>query len=235
MYKKGGGKLKNYLREARVSLKGHYLNAICASMIYYIVAYAIFSIVKAIPVAPVYKYFIGVALVAFIMFPVTAGYIDYFKNRKNYSFPSPKVLFRFHSGYSAMLLCVLAVGLGLVFAFLFFYVVTILIMVAVPGAIRFYILCAAVFVYALLVVYVLIRFWPLLYLVLEKGRQPFGYYIKECLKLTKHKTKEYIKFLLRFWRLFLICILPLGLGLLVFFPILVTAKVNYFYDLTEKK
>lgn len=226
--------MRNYLREARLCLKGHYLNAICASMIYYIIAYAIFTIVTSVPVAPVYKYFIGVALIAFIMFPVTAGYIDYFKNRKNYSFPSPKVFFRFHSGYSAMLLCVLAIGLGLVLAFLVFYILTIMIMAASPGAIRFYILCLSVVLYAVLVIYVLLRFWPLLYMILEKGRQPFTYYFKECLKLTKNKTKEYLKFLLHFWRLFLVCIIPLGLGLLVFFPILVTAKISYFYDLTEK-
>ncbi|MBO5453055.1 MAG: hypothetical protein J6A69_03715 [Clostridia bacterium] len=226
--------MRNYLREARLDLKGHYLNAICASMIYYVVAFAIVRIVMDIPLAVSYKYFIAVALMALILIPVTAGYIDYFKNRKNYSFPSPKVLFRFHDGYSSLLLCVLCIGMGLVFVFLAFYIVTVMAMIAAPPLSRIYILGAAVTVYIVFVLYVLCRFWMLFYLVLEKGKKPFTYYLKECLRLTKGKTKEYLKFVLRFWRLFLVCILPLGLGLLVFFPIFATAKQYYFADIISK-
>ena len=220
--------MRNFLREARLDLKGHYLNAICASMIYYVVVYAIAQIVMAVPLIADYKYLIAAALTAFIVIPVTAGYIDYFKNRDTYNFPSPKVLFKFHQGYSSLLLCVLCIGLGLLFAFLVFYLVTVYIMVAMPPNSRIYILSVSAAFYIALVVYVHCRFWPLFYMVLEKGKQPFTYYLKECLKLTKKKTGEYLRFLFRFWRLFLVCILPLLLGLLVFFPILTVAKQKYF-------
>lgn len=223
--------MRNFLREARLELKGDYLNAVCASMIYFTVVSAIVRIVMAVPVITDYKYLIAVALTALIIIPVTAGYIDYFKNHKDYKFPSPKVLFRFHQGYSALLLCVLCIGLGLLFAFLVFYMVTVSVMVVVPPYLRIYILYIAAALYVVLLIYVHCRFWPLFYMVLEKGKQPFTYYLKECLKLTKNKTGQYLRFLLRFWRLFLVCVLPLLLGLLVFFPILTVAKQRYFETL----
>ena len=47
--------MRNFLREARLDLKGNYLNAICASMIYYVVVYAIAQIVMAVPLIADYK------------------------------------------------------------------------------------------------------------------------------------------------------------------------------------
>lgn len=217
------------MKEAFKLLKGKSLPAVGITIIYYIVLSCLANLVASIGIPAHFKIISGFVLAGIILIPLTAGYIEFIRLLVFEDlFQKLRFVFKIDnktgktiiSVLTVTLLIILSTGLGLT-AGIYFATKTL------PD-IRFYVivLCTAIGVLGAL--YICFRFWPLIYVLNDKDSKKITFFLKETLKITKGTLKEYLKFILPYFLLFLVCLLPLGLGLLIFFPVF-TVDCHLYY------
>jgi hypothetical protein len=103
-----------------------------------------------------------------------------------------------------------------------------------PAEMRLYVILAFIGIWMALAGYVNYRIWPLFYMVIENPGKSTDFYLSKCAKMSKGRMWEYIKFHLKHLPLFIVCLLPAFLGLLVFYPVYILSKYRYFCEISQK-
>lgn len=223
------------MKDAFKLLKGKSLPAIAITIIYYIVLSCGINFTASLGIDVSYKIIVGVVLSAIILIPLTAGYIEFIRllvfedlfQKLRYVFKLDNKTGKTIISVSIVALMIfLSVGIGLV-AGIYFATKTL------PDM-RFYVIVLCTVIGIMGAIYLSFRFWPLIYVLNDKDSKKISYFLKSTLKITKGTLKEYIKFIFPYFLLFLVCLLPLGLGLLIFFPVFTVACHKYYMKKREK-
>jgi uncharacterized membrane protein len=170
-----------------------------------------------------------------VIIPLVHGYIRFFINLVNGKEKVNPFILIVPSLEVSPATKIILITTGIILVVLFMFAVGgIFVTSFVVAEMRLYVILVFLLLWLAFTEYVCYKLWPLFYMVIENPGKSVDFYLNKCVKLTKGRIWEYFILHLKHLPLFIVCLLPAFLGLLVVYPVYILSKYRYFCEISQK-